>query len=261
MTFFDDEEKVVKAFQDTSIFDISFYNFSPGLLGFFLSLYIKLLFREWINNTESRPDFINRHSKMMLELMRFDDYEDNGFSQNQVESKRRKNLVDKFLKQYGRKPDPNNDLLMPNCYLDSRSKHDLDTYYQKFSKTVRDHSRKISAYKDKYPDYKLAFMLVDEAAAYLETKEKLNNVPRPGDLTGPCRLYEPVFDKRYVNVLMSLNVDYIVWFAPYRQFKSLNNYRITKVHLIDVRKLKQKQRYIDYDFEKIYSSEPDEEDM
>ena len=82
-----------------------------------------------------------------MKSMCFDDYEQNGFSQNEVESKRTNELEEKFRQEYEHYPDPENVLLIPNAYLDGRSKNSLNQYCENNIRVLNKHSQIIPLYK------------------------------------------------------------------------------------------------------------------
>ncbi|MBR0419530.1 MAG: hypothetical protein IJI66_10195 [Erysipelotrichaceae bacterium] len=210
--------------------------------------------------TQSPPDYVNHKKKYMMEVMRFDDYEQNGFSQNEVESRRTKEMMDRFRQTFGHNPDPEYDKFIPNFYLDSRSVNGRELYYKNFYYVVEKHSLKIPVYKQNYTGYKLAFLLCDESPTYVETKEKLPKKPKNGDFTGPCRYYEPPYDPKFIGQLKKLDVDYVIWATPYKEMIPDGMLGLNTIYLIDIQKMKKKSRHIDYDYEKVYCLEDDEED-
>ncbi|MBQ6654605.1 MAG: hypothetical protein IJM79_03680 [Erysipelotrichaceae bacterium] len=255
MIFFDDEERILELVRSEGLFKVCFVNFSFGLLRHYFSIRFNALYKSWTNNTESRPDYINNIRKEMIEIMRFDDYVSNGFSQNQVESRKIKAMLNRYIEQNGQIPDKDKVIFFPDVTLDNRSKSDLTMYYDNFERVVRNHSAKVVDYRKNYPGYKVSFLLFDESPSYYETKERLQHSPKPGDLTGRCRRYLPMYDKRFVDVVKSIDADYVIWATPYHDYNVLSPLVTKTVFLIDVPKLRKKQRTVDYDYSKVYCSE------
>ena len=76
-------------------------------------------------------------------------------------------------------------------------------------------------YKKNHPGYKAIFFVMDESSAYTESTIPIEQLTIE---YGEFFKGEPhIFyrDKRFVDVLLSLKADYLIWFAP---FKLINTF-------------------------------------
>lgn len=105
---------------------------------------------------------------------------------------------------------------------------------------IADHHNKIERYRNTHLGYKLGFLIFDESPAYVETKGKLNVVPRYGDIIGPCRVYHAPYDKRFIDVILKTEVDFVLWMTPYKWFPGNARFAFKSVYLLDVNKAKKK---------------------
>jgi len=105
----------------------------------------------------------------------------------------------------------------------------------------------------------LAFLLFDESPAYIETEKRIEHTIKPGDCSGPARYYVPLYDRKFVDLLVRLDIKYVLWAMPYKETFFNSRRGLKKLYLVDIDRLKQKQKYINYDYKKVYCIEVDDE--
>ncbi len=241
MNYFDNEEHIIDLLQNTSIRDVLFLNHSIGLIGFYYSLKIKHFYKNWVNNSgksKNPPDFYNDKTKTMMEVMRFDDYETGSNSPNTIESKKIKE-INEVRRNNGLNTFDNKTLkiiYLPD--LNNASESSLDIQYNNFKRVFEKHAKHIGLYKENHPGYKLAFMLFDESAGYVERVLGKNTDYKPGDrIFGLFKYYRPVQDERILSEILKADIDYLIWFSPFIQGDNRNGH-LPKVFLLDVKKAK-----------------------
>ena len=252
MNYFDNESKILDLLYMSSLFRICFVNFSFPLLRFFLSIYLTKGFASWINNsanTLAPPDFVCDESKRMLEVMRVDDYKQNGYQPNALESKRYRQ-IEKDMRIHGKTLDRLSVIINPAP--NEKSENSWKQYLNNFSRIVLNHAGKVNTYRTLHPGYKLGFLIFDESAAYVETETRITTIPTQGSTTGFARYYHAPFDKSFQDILLQSNSDFVIWMTPYKKTPD-NSWRGLKdVYLIDINKAKRKPMpNIRYDCDKI----------
>lgn len=262
MNYFDNEEHILDLLQSTSILDVLFLNHSLGLIGFYYSLKIKHFYKNWVNNSgksKNPPDFYNDKTKTMMEVMRFDDYETGPNSPNTIESKKIKEINDE-RRNNGLNTFDNKSLkiiYLPN--LNNASESSLDIQYNNFKRVFEKHTKHIGLYKENHPGYKLAFMLFDESAGYVERVLGKKIDYKPGDRAfGLFKYYRAIQDERVLSEILKADIDYLIWFSPFIQGDNRNGH-LPKVFLLDVKKAKRhKVKTIKYKYENIVCVEAKE---
>ena len=92
--------------------------------------------------------------------------------------------------------------------------HSFDRYYKNFKRVIEEHSKSINMYNKNHPGYKLIFLIYDESTAYCQVIEDSRNKKV---VAGEIRQGIPHLfwlDKSFVEIIKSLPVDYVIWFAP-----------------------------------------------
>lgn len=255
-TYYDDERNIIKLLETSSKINVKI--FSKGFLGNLRTWSIlrkvttEMFFdKRWKNNTQSKmpPDFISNNGKYMMEVMRFDDHSKNG-KDNPTLAKESK-MYEEI------KPLLNNNLVFITAHsgLPTEKDHNYDMYYNGFKRTVTKHINKIPNYKSNHPNAKCIFLVFDESSGtYYENNGNKNQ----------GILHYHFMDKKFIDVFEKSDVDYLIWFAPYKgchiDKKGKPKYiQVTPLVIYDVKKF-MKNRYIrnkiyNYNENKMISSE------
>lgn len=247
MNHYDDEENIIQLLQSIERSQICFANFSVGLSLFFNSIYREKLYRDWINSSGKNdvpPDFFSPNYRYMLEVMRVDDYVLAENSPNVLESKFVKN-IENMLREKGVSSikESNIELLViPD--MSKASENNYRTYVENYKRIVNKHLSKIDQYRRNHPGYKLGFLILDEAPAYIRV-ENPSIKRKAGELIQGYR-HVLFRDKNFMEIFLNHDLDYIIWMTPYKNTEE--NPRVYPlVIVIDLKKYKKrKMQFIEY---------------
>ncbi len=179
--------------------------------------------KEWSRWTDSSgkdmppPDFYNDHEGLMMEVMRVDDH---GFRKKGKvinPSLVREHEIERELREsgfLGQFPDSFQLLINADSGLTTTEDHNYTYYRDNFRRIVEDHKAKIANYKKNHPGYKMIFFVFDESSAYV-LMEKVPEQFAVGQMArGEAHLW--FADKRFVEIFHNSEIDYLIWFAPYK---------------------------------------------
>ncbi len=225
MNLYDDENKIIKYFQDIPISSIYFPKMSNELKRVFDKIYFIENWLQWRDSSgkdDPPPDFYSDKFGLMMDVMRIDDH---AFvtkkgkiinPTNAGESRLRKELEDSgILKQF---PNCKNIFVTAKTELSTEEDHNYDFYLSNFERTVKEHIRKIPLYKQNHPKYKLVFFVFDESSAYMETE--INSIRKQIHYEHEKIKASPhihFLDKSFLNIVRNTNIDYLIWFSPFKQ--------------------------------------------
>ena len=176
---------------------------------------------EWIDSSSKDappPDFYNDRKRIMMEVMRVDDhaYEHEGKIINPTAIRAR--TIEKELQESGVLD------LNPNARININSPTDLPSledhnyrYYKtNFRRIIEKHKKQIARYRINHPGYKLVFFVFDESSMYCKT-DTPNRTIKKGEpfLSVPHIWFS---DKAFTEIFKNSEIDYLVWFTPYKQF-------------------------------------------
>ncbi len=260
MNRYDKEINIINDFQKLTSREIYLFNGSLSLRKIFISVYSKRKWKNWIDSSsknEPPPDFYNDKLKIMMDVMRIDDhaYEDSNGKvlnpTNKRESQLMKEIASKnaFLK---RAVEEGRVLVNPDSGLRGEKDHNYTFYYKNFERVTVNHSNKITNYKKNHPGYKTIFFILDESSPYLMAV----NDYRP---SAPGEIIYGIFhqwwrDFNMMKYIVKSDLDYIIWFSPYKHFDSLEKFEPPFATIIDVKKIRL-DSLIKYTVGKMYSVE------
>lgn len=165
------------------------------------------------------PDFYCDDLKLMMEVMRVDDH---GFKKkgNIINpTYDREHQIEKQLRDAGiLNMFPNAELFVTaNTGLPTEQDHNYKYYLENYKRTIENHIRKIPKYKENHPNYKLIFFVFDESSAYFEDAGEMpkNNIMASG------KPHIFMLDEAFVKVFEKSNIDYLIWYAPYKRFEHM----------------------------------------
>ena len=99
---------------------------------------------------------------------------------------------------------------------------------------------------------KLIYFILDESSPYLRSKEK-NIIVKAGNKIR-ARLHLFFYDSSFINVLKESKADYVIWYAPFKHFDSLEKVELPKVIMYTKDNLN-KMECIKYNQSEMYSIE------
>lgn len=227
MNFFDDERNIVENLQMIPKREVLFLKQSFATVSVFKKIYKLKKWESWTYNagkSDPPPDFFSGKYNLMMEVMRVDDHafvNEKGVVTNPVNIK--ESRLQKEFRQKIRETQPDTDLdtvkILINAVSDLPSKedHNYGFYYDNFKRTVSKHIDKIPLYRKNHPDKKLIFLIFDESTGYVQVADK--SLAERGPVAGEffqCDLLWHFLDKRFVDVFKNADIDYLVWFTPYK---------------------------------------------
>lgn len=244
MNYFDNEENILEWFRSTFEQHVLFPIENKECIDLFLSLSDEKQYHEWINSSgkgDSPPDFYNPKTNMMMEVMRVDDHGHivgNGNyinPVNQRESEIQRELRESgFLDMF-----PNVKSVIVNAVTDLPEKedHNYGFYLENFKRTVQKHIKSIPLYRKNHPGYKVVFFVLDESCGYViaDNEEAVEREFKRGEMFY-CYPYICFMDKRFVEVFKGTDIDYLVWYTPFKHFES-DMPELPTVCIYDVKKM------------------------
>lgn len=242
------------------------YENQKELLGIIKSIVSKEKWNEWEDKSRKEdppPDFVYPKGKLMMEVMRIDDHSrinEKGKITNHLnilESKKQNEIA--ALQKNNLFPVCKNGIIM-NLVSDltSLEDHNYDNYLDSFKWTINKHKSKIELYRSNNPDYKLIFFIFDESTQYIVADSK--EIASKGVVQGkqyilePKIIHFPFMDKRFIECIDNAEVDYILWFMPFKHIECENKLTLPNFAAIDVKHIN-KLLLGDYPIEKMMSFE------
>lgn len=134
--------------------------------------------------------------------------------------------------------------------LPTNKDHNYKYYYKNFVRVVEEHKKSIDLYKKNHPNYKLIFFIMDESSAYFKA-QNINDAMKERKV-GERVLGEPHFhfmDENFIKVFENLDIDYLVWYTPFKLINSLiGKLDLPEVCMFDIKKtiMRRKKYNADY---------------
>ena len=226
VNYFDNEKSILEWFRNDIGHELYIPVNGEDCKKIYTSLVNNKEFSEWIDSSgksDPPPDFYNPKAKMMMDIMRVDDHghinEDGKYINpvNQQESKIQRELRSGVMKSF-----PNIEIFV-NAVTDLPGKedHNYDFYLENFKRTIAKHIRSIPLYTANHPDYQTIFFVFDESSGYVVAadEETASRGVRQGErfLGSP---YVPFVDKRFAEVFLGTDIDYLIWYTPFNDFET-----------------------------------------
>lgn len=228
MNYFDDENEVIKHFQKYPHAIVYLPPKSREAVRVFEKISKKSKWAKWKDSSkkaDSPPDFYSDKFKLMMEVMRVDDHSrvnergqvinPTNIRESIIQREIRSNLI-----RNGRDPDKDNIKVFVNAVsgLPTFEDHNYTFYYEGFARVLNHHKDRIALYRKNHPSYKLIFFVFDESSAYVEASVPIKELlVRAGEkLTGEPHIFYR--DKRFVDIITSLDIDYLIWHTPNKGF-------------------------------------------
>ena len=164
------------------------------------------------------PDYYSERFNLMMEVMRIDDHE---FVDVKHKVNRQRMMEGKLLKAFRKSPLGQIEaegmvFINPISDLPSEEDHNYGRYVDCFRRVVGEHIGKIDLYRDNHPGMRLVFLIFDESTAYGELAQGVVKRSFKAGDDIECRPHYWWFDRRMLEVLVGTDIDYVIWFAPYK---------------------------------------------
>ena len=262
MQTFNDESMILDCFRDIKPDETALFGNYFVCKKIFFSLKSFLFRKNWINSfakNDPPPDFYNDRQKLMMDVMRIDDHafvDDKGRVQN-ANLQREGEIYRKYFQ--GQKRDDIKLFFVPDTHLPTKEDHNFDRYIANFERVFNKHQEKLGLYQSNHPGYKTIFFIFDESTAYRQVvnPKDVETTKQGREVLGMPHYY--CYDKAFVDAIKKSNIDYVVWFAPYKvlQYKKGNRIKIfplPKCAIYDVKNIREK-RLIKYERSLLSSAE------
>lgn len=260
MRTLNDESLILEIFSDTKKSEVVHMGNIFRCSKIYYSLTSFLFRRSWKNSSgknDPPPDFYNNKKKLMMDVMRIDDcafVDAKGKVQNKT-LQRESLLYKEVFEKIGR--DDLDLVVVADSGLRGYADHNFKRYFNNFERVYKKHEEKLDLYKQNHPEFKTIFFIMDESSAYMEVyfDEDIKKKRIKGSET-MARPHIYCCDKRFVDIIKNSNVDYVVWFAPYKlmEVKEMGFFPLPKCAIYDVKNIKDKD-LIEYDEKKVVSIE------
>ena len=120
---------------------------------------------------------------------------------------------------------------------------------------VKKHIKSIPLYRKNHPEHLVVFFVFDESSAYVQVDDK--NLIERGIKAGEafdCETYCHFLDKKMVDVFKGTDIDYLIWYTPFKHYESTCPFELSKVCVYDVKRYTYED-VIDYPEKLIMSTE------
>lgn len=265
MNYYDDERNIIQLFRDDK-FKAVIISDNPVKMRKIINRIIRSFkWKHWTYNAKKSdppPDFYSDKYGLAMEVMRVDDHaflNDKGKISNPVNE--REHQIQRNIRRQIMKAQPDIDIssvtIMVNAAsgLPSVQDHNYIFYRENFKRTLDKHIKHISLYRKNQPNKKLIFFVFDESTGYLKVNDE--ELVKRGPLAKERfegDVHYHFLDKAFVDVFKEADIDYLIWYTPYKQIITNEKIYYPKVCVVDVKDYD--YRYVlDYDERLMISSE------
>lgn len=234
MDLFDNEKEIISFSQSVQTEEVALIpSGDQQAEKLFLSITKEALWNKWTDSSAHDappPDFYNEETFTMMDIMRVDDHGYKNKKGKTVNPARRHDteLMHELENSGILNRFPNaKPLVIGHTDLSTYEDHNYEYYYKNFCQTVNSHKKKIANYKKNHPGFSVVFFIFDESSMYCSTLEPYQH-RKVGDLMkGIPHLW--FTDKRFAEVLINSEIDYLIWFTPYKYVTAFdeNGERVT----------------------------------
>lgn len=182
----------------------------------------KALWCHWTDSSgksDPPPDFFSDKFRLMMEIMRIDDHE---FVEGKHKVNHQKMLEGKMLKELKSRtellPELTNAIVFIDTVTDlpSEEDHNYSRYVSCFHRVVGEHILSIPIYRKNHPDMELVFLIFDESSAYGELSPNMEKKEFKAGDDIEVKPHFWWFDRNIIKILNDSDIDYVIWFAPYK---------------------------------------------
>ena len=196
----------------------------------------KSFLENWIDNSKNTnypPDFYSEKFKLMMDVMRFNDFETLEKGKIINPQLQHESSAFKELKRSGFLD------MFPNVEefinVNSGVSSSYENYFNSFRRVVEKHDNNYYQYKKNHPNYKLIYLILDESEYiyyenYDESMKGLNLINED------VRMHYHYYDYNFLKTINSCKADYVIWFAPYKKNPNWGDF-IEEVAIFDVKNM------------------------
>lgn len=237
MNNFDKEIRIIEHFQSVSCANVVFLNPNKEIETVFNNVHDTQQWEKWNDNSGKNappPDFYSDEFSLMMEVMRIDDHAfENEKGKIINPTNKRESELQQEIKESGILecvPNIKEIIAIPHTKLETEEDHNYDFYLQNFKRAIIKHNKQVDLYNENQPNKKLIFFVLDESTAYFE----LNTTIQDG-INGIPHLF--FLDKNFLEVILSTDIDYFVWYAPFKLLMAETGIvDLPSVCIVDVKK-------------------------
>lgn len=227
MNYLDNENNIIQMLQRVPTSEIWLMTEDDSEKEIIESLLLEDKFVNWhysAGKADPPPDYYNDSLHIMMDVMRVDDHSylsDKGKLINPTNIKESK--IQNELKKLGvLNTFPNAKNIVVNAITDlpTNEDHNYNFYLSSFSRVINKHLKSIPIYKENHPNYKTIFLILDESSGYISCKdenEKNALINNEGGKAIPHCCY---LDSNFIDILKESQIDYLIWFCPYKWWSS-----------------------------------------
>ena len=263
MNFFDNEEEIIDWFQTTVDHSEVFFPLcTDDAIRVFEAVHNQEKWTKWENSSGKDappPDFYSNEYGLMMDVMRVDDHSRMSATNKLINpTNKRESELQKELKQSGLLkglPNVTKTFINATTDLPTAEDHNYQFYYTGFERIVKKHIKSIPLYRKNHPNHLVVFFVFDESSAYVQVDDK--KIIERGIKAGEafdCAVYCQFLDKKMVDVFKGTDIDYLIWYTPFKHYESTCPFELPKVCVYDVKKYTYED-VIDYPEEFIMSTE------
>lgn len=256
MNYFDDERNIISLIQNYSFEKVFLPRDSLSAKIIFESIKRKSQWKYWTYNagkSDPPPDFYSDRHNLMMEVMRIDDHSrinEKGIYINptNIKESQRQKEIRKRIKEDRPDIDLNDLTIMINAStgLPSIQDHNYIFYRENVKRILEKHIKKIPLYRENNPGKKLIFFIFDESTGYSKVDDEC--LVRRGPIANESFLGDIhwyFLDRCFLEVFKNADIDYLVWFAPYKIIVSDDNTSLPNICVFDLKNYDFKET-IDY---------------
>lgn len=227
MNLFDDENKIIESFQRIQDSEVLFLDIDDEIEAIYRSIHENAEWGDWTysaGKADPPPDFYNDKMMAMMDVMRVDDHaflSEKGKVINPTnagESRLRKELDKSGILECF--PNCNDVFINVKTSLPTYEDHNYIFYKENFIRVIGEHVSKLELYKKNHPGYKIAFFVMDESSAYFSLYDNTEKLEEGKMVKGTPHFF--FFDKVFVEAIKATQIDYLIWYAPFKLLKSNN---------------------------------------
>lgn len=228
MDIFDNEVEIIELFQSVKTSSVALIpEDSPQCESLFMSIKDRSQWKNWHNTSgkaDPPPDFYSDKYGFMMDIMRVDDHGRKSKKGKLVNpTRRRETEITRELEDAGIfKVFPNaKPLLIVDTKLPTHEDHNYVFYRDEFIRVLESHKNKIPNYKINHPALKTVFFVFDESSQYMQMNEKNISIAEGAVVKAMPHLW--FADADFLKVFVGTDIDYIIWFAPYKLCEMFDN--------------------------------------
>ncbi len=260
MDLFDNENEIIEHFQDEPTTSIMLLPPCDETENICQSIIDEDNWKLWVDTSGKNappPDFYSDELGLMMDVMRVDDHGFIGKKGKPINpTLARESAVTKELDELGlftRFPNAKLHLLV-DTKLPTEEDHNYRFYRDNFIRIIAAHKEKIKNYKENHPNHKIIFFVFDESSAYMQVTEKTTN-PRKGQIIPGQQLHYWFLDKAFWSVLKDSEIDYLIWYTPYKLITDINHGKLDLPRAIVIKTNELPKEQYEYDENRMMSSE------